>query len=137
MIRVILGKKGTGKTKKLLDSIELAAKDEKGSVVFINRGTRHIYDVRHDVRLIDTSEFELCDFSAFLGFISGVISQDFDIAHIFVDSVTKIVADDITKLGAFLDDLNKLGGKFNTKFTLTISLDPSEVDDSVKKYVKD
>lgn len=136
MIRVILGEKGTGKTKTLLGLVDDAVESEKGSVVFINSGTRHIYDLNYRVRLIDTSEFEIADFNVFYGMICGAIAQDFDMAFLFIDSLTKIVKGrPDAELDEFLTKLHRLCDKLGIKVTITISIDPPEATDVMRKFI--
>ena len=95
MIKVIIGEKGTGKTAKLIEAVHAAEKAATGNVVFVNKGTRHVLDLSHKVRLVDTEEYGIETYDEFYGFIGGMLSQNYDIAHIFVDSITKIVSEDL------------------------------------------
>ena len=92
MLKLLIGKKGTGKTKVLIDSVNVAANEANGNVVFISNDTnRNMYDIKSKVRMADTSEFEIDTWKEFLGFICGIISSNFDITNIYVDGVLKIV----------------------------------------------
>ena len=90
MIKVIVGEKGSGKTKALLDSVHAAMEKDMGSVVFINNNKRHVLDLNYKIRMIDTSEFEISAFDELYGLLCGIVSQDYDTTNIFVDSITKI-----------------------------------------------
>ncbi|NLM50349.1 MAG: ATP-binding protein [Clostridiaceae bacterium] len=135
MVKVIFGEKGTGKTKTLLAKVDEAVNAEKGSVVFINNGKRHLYDLSYKVRLVDTSDFEIKDYSALYGLLCGVISSDFDISNIFIDSLTKIVKEsDNEGLERFLQDVDALCDKFGVELLLTISASEESLPSLVKKY---
>lgn len=135
MIKIIMGPKGTGKTKSFIDKVNVAIKEEKGNVVCIAKGNRHLFDVKSAVRLVDTSDFDMNCYSVFYGFICGIISRDYDITHIFIDSITKIANDDYEKLDNFLNKLDALSKKFNISFTLTISAPQSEATETIKKFI--
>lgn len=136
MLKVIIGEKGTGKTKALLDSVAEALKAEAGSVVFINKGDRHVYDLNYKVRLIDTNDFVIDSYAAFYGFLCGVISQDFDIKSVFVDSITKIVGSaDTAQIEDMLDKASALCDKYEVDMTLTLSMEKSAATEGIKKYI--
>ncbi|NLB82266.1 MAG: hypothetical protein GX800_11810 [Clostridiaceae bacterium] len=135
MISIILGQKGSGKTKTFLDLVNKASAEEIGNVVCIEKGDRHNFDLRSTVRLIDTSDFDLDSYKVFYGFICGIISGDYDITHIFIDSVTKIANTNMDKFSSFLEYIENLSNQFNIKFTITVSADISEAPEGVKKYL--
>ena len=134
MIKVILGEKGTGKTKMLLDSVHAAVESEKGNVVFINNGNRHILDVSHKIRLVDTSEFSVETYSEFYGLLSGILAQNFDVSYIFVDSITKIAKGSMEELEKFLDKVAALCEKFEVQMSMTISLAAQDASDKIKAF---
>lgn len=136
MINVIIGEKGTGKTARLIDAVHSAEKVATGSVVFINKGKRHVLDLSHKVRLVDTEEYGINSYDAFYGFVCGILSQNYDIAHIFVDSITKIVNDDMAALEAFLDKINVVAEQNNAEIQIILSMNPADASDAIKKYVK-
>ncbi|MCK9478483.1 MAG: hypothetical protein M0R40_03150 [Firmicutes bacterium] len=135
MISIILGQKGSGKTKTLIDMVNEAGEKEHGTVVCIVQGNRHTHDLRPFVRLVDTSEFDLDSFKVFYGFICGIISGNYDISHIFIDSVTKISNSNMDKFSGFLEYIEKLSNQFNIAFTMTVSAEMSEAPEGVKKYL--
>lgn len=135
MINLIMGIKGSGKTKALIDKVNKAVLDEMGDVVCINKGNRFMYDLNHKIRLIDTDQFKISNFDMFYGFICGIISEDFDITHIFIDSILKIVPGNIESLDKFIVSLEQIAEKFNIKFTITISEDCSKATDNISKYM--
>lgn len=136
MIKLIIGEKGLGKTKTLLDAVAGALNKVKGSVVFINKGDRHVYDLSYKVRLINTEEFFIDSYASFYGLICGAISQDYDITDIFVDSITKITdSKDVKELEGFLLAVEKICEKFSVDLTLTASIDQSLTTEAMKKYI--
>lgn len=134
MVRVILGEKGTGKTKRLIDAVHEAEEKANGSVVFINRGDRHFFDLTHRVRLVDTEDFSVESYDDFYGLLCGMLSQNYDISNIFVDSVLKIVNDDLTALERFLDRIAQVAEKFEFELVITISLKADLVGGGIRKY---
>ena len=136
MVRVIMGVKGTGKTKQMIELINNAAKSEAGSVVCIEHGSKLTYDIHYQIRLIEAKEYALTSFDMLKGFISGLHAGNYDITQVFVESLTKLVnvsAED-PQVEHFLDWLNDFGEKNGIKFTITISADASLASDGVKKY---
>ena len=135
MIRVIMGKKGTGKTKQMIDMINEAVQSEHGNVVCIEKGNKLTFDIHYQIRLVDSSEYDVANFTAMKGFISGLHAGNYDITHIFIDSLTKIVGGQCdNETEKFLDWLNNFGEQHNIKFTITISDDESLAPEGVKKY---
>lgn len=136
MIQVLIGKKGSGKTKTLVDNVNSAAKTAKGNIVFISSDTkRHMYDISHDVRLVDTSGFVLKCYDEFYGFLCGLISNNFDISNIYIDSIYKIVNDHKTGEEKFFEDITGLSENFGIDFLFTMSMDISDAPEYLKKYL--
>ena len=136
MVRVIMGVKGTGKTKQMIELINSAAKSEAGSVVCIEHGSKLTYDIHYQIRLIEAKDYALQNFDMLKGFISGLHAGNYDITKVFIESLTKLVnvsAED-PAVEHFLDWLNDFGEKNGIKFTITISADASLASDGVKKY---
>ena len=136
MVRVIMGVKGTGKTKQMIELINTAVQSEHGNVVCIERGPKLTYDINYKIRLVEASHYDMKDYEFLKGFVSGLYAGNSDITHIFIDSLTKIVPSEATDLAVedFLDWLNDFGEDNNIKFTVTISADSSLASDGVKKY---
>lgn len=135
MVKLIVGKKGTGKTKALIDGINNSINTEHGDIIFISNGDRHILDVNHSIRLIDVETIDTETFRILKSFINGILSQNYDITSIFVDSLFKIVPDDKENLADFIDDLDEISEKNNIKFTICISADKSELPEAIYKYI--
>lgn len=137
MVELLIGKKGTGKTKVLIDSVNDACATANGNVIFISNNTgRNMYDISSKVRMADTSEFDISDWNEFFGFICGIISSNFDITNIYIDGVLKIVKDTTTGFEKFLEKVDELGKKFNFKTMISVSMDVNEAPDYMKKYQK-
>lgn len=135
MIKLVVGKKGSGKTKTMLDAIAQAVQSESGNVIFVCNSARHMLEVTHDARLVDVSNADTETFRLFKTFIMGMLSQNYDISHIFIDSLFKIVPDDADGLADFIEKLEAIGTDANVKFTICISADKSELPDSIHKYI--
>ena len=135
MINLIPGKKGTGKTKILVEAIKKAAESATGNVVCIERGMQLTYDLPHNVRLADAEEYGVNSYDAFYGFVAGMLAGNYDIKDIFVDGILKIVGRDYDALGALFDKLDKLTGEEAT-VVFTVSADDSELPESVKQFIK-
>lgn len=135
MIKVIMGVKGTGKTKQMIDLINSAVNNEHGNVVCIEKGRKLTYDINSQIRLVEAEPYNLNTFEVMRGFISGLYAGNFDITHIFIDSLCKIVPSDCgPELDSFLTWLDGFAERNNIKFTISISADESLASDDVKKY---
>lgn len=136
MIKIYIGLKGCGKTKKLIDAVNDAINIEKGNVVCITEGNRLMHDIDRSARLVDTENFDIANFDMFTGLLAGIIAQDFDVTHIFIDSVFKSVpGESMENIDSFVNALEKLETKFNVSFTLMISAEESSATELVKKYM--
>lgn len=135
MVELLIGKKGTGKTKVLIENVNNAASVANGNVVFISNNTgRNMYDIKSSVRMYDTSEFEITSWDEFLGFICGIISGNYDITNIFIDGILKIVKNSMEGFEDFLKNIEELGRKFNISFNISVSIDVNEAPEYIKKY---
>ena len=135
MIRVIVGKKGSGKTKQVIEMINSAVDTEHGNVVCIEKGEKLMLDISHKIRLVEASEYDIADYTAMKGFISGLYAGNYDITHIFIDSLTKIIGRECDfETEKFLDWLNSFSQKNGIKFTITISDEESLMSEGIKKY---
>ena len=135
MVKVIMGLKGSGKTKKLVDLVLQAEKEEKGDVVCIEKDKKLTYDIPHTVRLIQAGEDGISNVDMFKGYIVGLHSGNYDIAQIFVDNFYKIIgsSDDavVSEVLAWLDDFSK---KNDVKVTLSLSGDAEAASEGIRKY---
>ena len=136
MIQILIGEKGEGKTKRLIDMSNEAGKLSDGHIVFIDDDNRHMYDLHYNMRFVDTTGFRMEDQRIFFGFICGILSQDGDIEKIYIDGLNNIVkymTDD--DLFAFINELEKLSEKANVDFIMTISRDKETIPEALKSYL--
>lgn len=133
MIKLITGKKGTGKTKILIDMINDAVKSTNGDLICIEKGAKLTYDISYKVRLVDAERFNISGYDSFYGFVAGMLAGNYDIKEIFVDSILKIGGADFDEFGIMLDKLDKLTGD-DTQVIFTVSADNDELPASVIKF---
>ena len=137
MIQILIGEKGEGKTKRLIDMSNEAGKLSDGHIVFIDDDNRHMYDLHYNIRFVDTTGFVMEDQRIFFGFICGILSQDGDIEKIYIDGLNNIIkymTDD--DLFAFINELERLSEKANVDFIMTISRNKETVPEAIKSYKK-
>ena len=135
MVKVIMGLKGSGKTKKLVDLVAQAVENEQGDVICIEKDKKLTYDIPYRVRLIHASEYSFGSYDFFKGFISGLHAGNYDITHVFIDNFFKLLDDtDADKVSDFLGWLEAFSSKENVKFTISITADPEKTGDNIKKY---
>ena len=135
MVKVIMGQKGSGKTKQIIDLINAAVNSENGNVVAIERKPTMTFDVHYKIRLVDSESYAVDTYEGMKGFISGLYAGNYDITHIFIDSLTKVIpgeCDHQTEL--FLDWMESFSEKNGIKFTVAITADESLAPEGVKKY---
>ena len=136
MVRLIMGEKGSGKTKQLIELINNAAKAEPGNVVCIEADRNMTYDIHYHIRLIDAEEYKLSNYDLMRGFVSGLYAGNYDITHVFIDNLCKMVGHDVDQdTEVFLNWLDVFGEKNNIKFTVTISAETSVATDAMQKYL--
>lgn len=135
MIQIIAGKKGSGKTKRLIDMTNSTAREASGDVLFLDDDNRYMFDVDHAVRFINAEDYHIHNTDMFLGFICGMLSSNFDISAIFIDAFLKICRQDVENSAPVIAMLNELGVKHNVQFVLSLSVDPEEVPDFMKEYL--
>ena len=135
MIHVIMGLKGSGKTKKLIDSINAAVAEANGSVVCIEYGKKLTYDVSYKVRLVDSQEYAISSPEMLKGFLSGLHAGNFDITHVFIDNLYKTIGADKAAGEDFVVWCAKFAAENNMEITITISEDPAEASEALKQYL--
>ena len=121
MVTLIIGKKGSGKTKKLIQLANEAVARSSGNVVVIDKGAKLTYDVTHKARLIDTDVYGVKGYDMLYGFISGICAGNYDVTDIFVDSTFKICTDGVKGIEAFVTKLNELEKETEANITLLVS----------------
>lgn len=134
MIKLITGKRGSGKTKVLINLIKDAAQNTRGNVVCIEKAMQLTYDIPYSVRLVDVDSYSIDSYDKLYGFISGMIAGNYDISEVFVDGILKIGGRDYEQLGAFLDAVEKITSEIEIVFT--VSEDDENLPESVLKYQK-
>lgn len=132
MINVIVGKKGSGKTKKLIERANEAVSKSSGNVVVIEKGNKLTYDISHDARLIDIDEYGIQGADALGGFICGICAGNYDVTDIYVDSTLKIIGQDMGSLTSFAEKMDALSSLSNIKITLLISADEKLLPPEIK-----
>ena len=135
MIKLIIGGKGSGKTKTLIDLVNTAAVSTKGSVVCIEKGTQLRFNVKPNVRLINTEEYLVNDAQSLYGFVAGILASNYDVTDLFVDNTLKICGGNVAAFEALLENLNTLLAKNSVNVFMTASLPVEEATDTVKKYL--
>ena len=135
MVQLIVGRKGKGKTKHLLDKVNTEIQNVSGNIVYLDKSTKHMYELNNKVRLVDVSQCMVENSGEFLGFVSGIISQDHDLQQMYFDSFLKIACLKDEDLVATIEKLEKLSKNFEVDFILSISLDEEELPADLKDKV--
>ena len=135
MIHVIMGLKGSGKTKKLIDSINEAVSSASGDVVCIEYGKKLTYDVNYRVRLVDSKEYGISNLDMLKGFLSGLHAGNFDITNVYIDNLYKTIGADREAGEAFIVWCAEFAEANNMNITVTVSDDPAMASDKVKAYL--
>ena len=140
MIQIILGDKGSGKTKRLIDLVNESLKNEHGDIIFIDDDKRYMYDLRHEIRFVDASEYPVgkkATANEMLGFICGILSVNFDITLIAMDAFMKLVRTplDAPEMAEFFEKLEKLSEAHHCNFLISVSAAEDVVPEFVQKYV--
>ena len=135
MVQLIVGKKGKGKTKHLLDKVNQEVKEVSGSIVYLDKSTKHMYELNNKVRLIDVSDYLIDNSDAFLGFLCGIVSQDHDLEQMYLDSFLKIAHIEDADITPIIARLDQISDKFHVNFVLSVSKDEVELPESLKEKI--
>ncbi len=135
MVQIIAGRKGKGKTKHLLDKANAAIKDAKGSIVYLDKSSKHMYELNNKIRLINVQGYDLHDSSAFIGCVCGIISQDHDLEIMLLDSFLKLACLEGQDISETITALETIGEKYHVTFILSVSMDAEELPENAKKDV--
>lgn len=136
MVRLIMGANGAGKTKQLIELVHAAVESESGSVVCIEPSADMTYDISYNARLINASEYGIDSYACLRGFVSGLYAGNYDISHVFVDNLAKIVGStDLAAVESFLGWLDKFSEANSVKFTVTLSMDESAATEGMRSYL--
>lgn len=136
MVQLIVGKKGKGKTKHLLDKVNNEVKNISGNIVYLDKSTKHMYELNNKVRLIDVSEYVIENNSEFLGFVCGIISQDHDLQQMYLDSFLKIAKLEGKDITETIQKLEAISEKFKVDFTLSVSVEAEDVAEAIKSNIE-
>ena len=135
MVKLIVGLKGTGKTKTLIELVDKATAESKGAVICIEKGSKLTYDITHKARLIDTESFLVSDAQALYGFIAGITASNHDITDIFVDSALKICGNDMASFVTFVKEVDKLSSIAGYNCVMTVSATVEECMENLREYM--
>ena len=135
MIQVIAGKKGSGKTKRIIDMANKATQDSKHDIIFIDDDNRYMFDLRHEVRFINAGEYNLLSDQMFMGFLAGAVAQNFDVGLILIDAFLKLIKCDLSTTEWLFERIEALSEKHSVDFVLSISEDPETLPAFIQKYV--
>ncbi|WP_427340115.1 hypothetical protein [Caloranaerobacter sp. DY30410] len=135
MVKLVCGKKGTGKTKRLIKMANEDVKEPLGDIVFIDSDVKHMLDLNHKIRYINAMEFEVKGIEMFHGFLCGLIAEDYDIEKIYIDAVYKIADIDLSLLQKYIQRLENLANKFKVDFILSLNVEEKDIPENIKKYV--
>ena len=135
MVQLIVGKKGKGKTKKVLEMVNNEITDAFGNIVYLDKGMDHMYELNNKVRLISVSDYGVTNADEFVGFICGIISQDHDLQYMYLDSFLQIACLKDGDVSTTISKLETISTKFHVDFVLSISVDESELPDNLRPSV--
>ncbi|OJU11773.1 MAG: hypothetical protein BGN88_03245 [Clostridiales bacterium 43-6] len=136
MISLIIGNKGTGKTKHLIELVNTTAETSKGNVICIEKGQVMTFDVSHQARLIDSDTYGIHGYEAYYGFLCGLCAGNYDVTDIFADATLRIGGRDYDNFADFIEKLSVISEESNTRFTFTVSCDESELPDRVFEFAR-
>ena len=135
MIQLIIGEKGKGKTKILLDRANKAMKEANGNIVYLDKSKQHMYELNNRIRLIDVTAYPITNSDAFIGYLCGLISRDNDLEQIFLDSFLKIAKQDGADISPVLDQIRNLSDTYHVDFTISISVKEQDLPEQFKEFV--
>jgi predicted ATP-dependent serine protease len=135
MVKLLIGHKGSGKTKNMIQLANDRVETADGSVVFINKNQRLMYDLKHAIRVVCMEEYEqIKNSDEYIGFLYGILSSDHDIEVIFIDSILKHADVDVADLPGFLSRLKEIADKYNIEFVVSLSASTEEIGDIASQY---
>lgn len=135
MIQLIIGEKGKGKTKILLEKANTEIKNVNGNIVYLDKSTQHMYELNNKIRLIDVTGFPVSNSDEFIGFVNGIISQDNDLEQMYLDSFLKIAGLEGKDVAPTLEKLAKVSEQFKVNFVISISLTRDQLPESMKDSI--
>lgn len=135
MVQLIVGEKGKGKTKYLLDKVNTAIKTANGNIVYLDKSRKHMYELNNKVRLIDVTEYPIQSSDEFVGFICGIVSQDHDLEEMYLDSFLKVAYIDGTDVLSVIKKLKHIGEQFDVNFVVSMSIEEKDVPEELKPMI--
>jgi hypothetical protein len=135
MVKLIIGIKGTGKTKTLIQMVESALASTNGNVVVLEKGDHLRFDIKYQARLVNTDEYYISDAQSLYGFVAGILASNHDVTDLFIDSTLKICNQDVEAFEKLVEELDLLTVKKDIKVVMTVSMPEESASDLVKKYV--
>lgn len=135
MVQLIVGNKGKGKTKVILDKVNSEVVEKSGNVVYLDKSTEHMFELNNKVRLIDVSEYGLTNSDQFIGFVTGIISQDHDLEQMYLDCFLKIANVETEDVLAVLKKIEDISNKFKVDFVVSVTMDSSCIPEEIKDKV--
>ena len=135
MLEIIAGEKGNGKTKYLLDTVNTAVNSATGNIVYLDKSQKHMHELTNRVRLINVSDYPISSSDEFIGFICGIISQDYDLQEMYLDSFLTIGRVEDDQIEHVIDKLDRIGNTYSVKFVLSVSKSAADLPESVKEKV--
>jgi len=135
MIKLIVGNRGKGKTKKILEMVNEEIKKVQGSIVYFDKSVKHMYELNNKIRLIDVSEYSLENSDEFIGFIEGVLSQDHDLQQMYFDSFLRIACVEESKFESVIMKLDKVSEEAKVDFILSVSMNEDQLPEDVKSKI--
>ena len=135
MVQLIVGNKGKGKTKILLDKVNTEVKNILGNIVYLDKSTQHMYELNNKVRLINVKDYSIENSDQFTGFVAGIISQDHDLQQMYFDSFLDIAHLRDQDITPTLKKLQALSEAFNVDFVLSVSMDEADLPEAAKSMI--
>lgn len=135
MVQLIVGEKGKGKTKHLLDKVNSEITKISGNIVYLDKDAKHMYELNNKVRLIDVSDYFIDNYDAFLGFVAGIISQDHDLQQMYFDGYLAMSKTPLDKFEEVIAKLEKFSESFGVDFILSVSVSEAELPEAVKSKI--
>lgn len=135
MVKLIVGLKGSGKTKALIDMVNSTVESTDGTVICIEQGTKLVHEIKYQARLIDTNEYNVTTWRALYGFVAGLIAGDHDAADIFIDSLLKMFGNNMEEFASFINAVDPLTEKQGVRLTITSSVAPDDLPTDLQKYL--
>ena len=143
MVEIIAGEKGKGKTKHLLDRVNGAVPGSNGNIVYLDKSQKHMYELSNKVRLINVKDYPIEDCDEFIGFICGIVSQDHDLASVYLDDLEELYLDSFLTIANIKDDefehavekLDSISEKYGVKMTLSVSMNEADFPEKAKSKI--